>query len=138
LAAFRRENRGSVTVMFGIAAIPIMLAVGAAVDYRLANRAKAVLDQIADAASLSAVSESALSLSASKEQTNAVKFFKAQAASLKRGSLVTVSANVTDNGNGRTEVVNYTANVPTAFMGIVGINNIAVSGSSTAASAILT
>ena len=85
-----------------------------------------------------AVSESVLSLSASREQTNAVKFFKAQAASLKRGSLVTVSANVTGNGNGRTAVVNYTTNIPTAFMGIVGINNIAVSGSSTATSTIPT
>jgi hypothetical protein len=79
-----------------------------------------------------------LSLSAAKEQTNAVKFFKAQAASLKRGSLDTVSAKVTDSGNGRTVVVNYTASVPTAFMGIVGINTIAISGSSTAASAIPT
>jgi hypothetical protein len=89
-------------------------------------------------ASLSAVSQSALSLSAAKEQTNAVKFFKAQAASLKRGSLSTVSAKVTDSGNGRTAVVNYTASVPTAFMGIGGFNNIPVSGSSTAASAIPT
>ena len=138
LAAFHRASRGNVAVMFGIAAIPIMLAVGAAVDYSFANRTKAVLDQTADAASLSAVSQSALSLSAAKEQTNAVKFFKAQAASLKRGSLDTVSAKVTDSGNGRTAVVNYTASVPTAFMGIVGINTIAISGSSTAASAIPT
>lgn len=138
MAAFHRESRGNVAITFGIAAIPIILSVGAAVDYSLANRTKAVLDQIADAASLSAVSQSALSLSAAKEQTNAVKFFKAQAASLKRGSLGTVTAKVTDSGNGRTAVVNYTASVPTAFMGIVGFNNIPVSGSSTAASAIPT
>jgi Flp pilus assembly protein TadG len=138
LAAFHREIRGNVAITFGIAAIPIILAVGAAVDYSLANRTKAVLDQIADAASLSAVSQSALSLSAAKEQTNAVKFFKAQAASLKRGSLGAVTTKVTDSGNGRTAVVNYTASVPTAFMGIVGFNNITVSGSSTAASAIPT
>src|SRR5664280_638784 len=138
LAAFHRESRGNVAITFGIAAIPIILSVGAAVDYSVANRSKAMLDQIADAASLSAVSQSALSLSAAKEQTNAVKFFKAQAVSLKRGSLSTVSAKVTDGGTGRTAVVNYTASVPTAFMGIVGYNNIAIAGSSTAASAIPT
>src|SRR5664279_1678625 len=131
-------SRGNVAITFGIAAIPIILSVGAAVDYSVANRSKAMLDQIADAASLSAVSQSALSLSAAKEQTNAVKFFKAQAVSLKRGSLSTVSAKVTDGGTGRTAVVNYTASVPTAFMGIVGYNNIAIVGSSTAASAIPT
>ena len=59
LAAFRRQNRGNVTVLFGIAVIPIILSVGAAVDYSLANRTKAVLDGIADATSLSAVNQSA-------------------------------------------------------------------------------
>ena len=44
LAAFHRASRGKVAVMFGIAAIPIMLAVGAAVDCSFANRTKAVLD----------------------------------------------------------------------------------------------
>jgi Flp pilus assembly protein TadG len=119
VAAFRRQNRGNVAVMFGIAVIPIILSVGAAVDYSLANRTKAVLDGIADAASLSAVNQSALAISASTEQKDAVKFFKAQAASLKSGSLSTVKAKVTDGPNGRTAVVTYTARVPTAFMGII-------------------
>jgi Flp pilus assembly protein TadG len=56
LAAFHRESRGNVAITFGIAAIPIILSVGAAVDYSLANRTKTVLDHIANAASLSAVS----------------------------------------------------------------------------------
>ena len=138
LAAFRQEIRGNVAIAFGILVIPILLSVGAAVDYSLANRTKAVLDAVADAASLSAVSQSALALSASVEQKNAVKFFKAESASLKRGSVDKVTAKVTDGGSGRTAVVSYTASVPTAFMGIVGINNIDISGSSTAASAIPT
>jgi Flp pilus assembly protein TadG len=44
LAAFHREGRGNVAITFGIAAVPIILSVGAAVDYNLANRTKAVLD----------------------------------------------------------------------------------------------
>jgi Flp pilus assembly protein TadG len=138
IVAYGRENRGNVALMFGLAAIPIILAVGAAVDYSFANRAKTELDQIADAASLSAVSQSALALSAAAEQKNAVKFFKAQAASLKRDTLGTVSAKVTDGASGRTALVSYTASVPTAFMGIVGYNNIPISGSSTAATALPT
>jgi Flp pilus assembly protein TadG len=138
LATFRHQNRGNVALMFGLAAIPVMLSVGAAVDYSFANRTKAVLDGIADATSLSAVGQSALAISANTEQKDAVKFFKAQAASLKRGSLGTVKVKVTDNSSGRTAVVTYTASVPTAFMGIIGYNNIDISGSSTAASAIPT
>ena len=137
-SAFRHADRGNVAVMFGILAIPVILAVGAAVDYSFANRAKAELDQIADAASLSAVNQSARSPSAGTEQKAPVKYFKAQSASLKRGNLGTVTATVTDGASGRTAVVNYTASVPTAFMGVVGINNVIVSGSSTAASAIPT
>jgi len=136
LAAFRRQSGGNVALMFGLAAIPVILAVGAAVDYSFANRTKTVLDGIADATSLSAVGQSALAISASAEQKDAVKFFKAQAVSLKRGSLSTVKVKVKDDSSGRTAVVTYTASVPTAFMGLVGYNNIKISGSSTAASAI--
>ncbi|HTT48923.1 MAG TPA: TadE/TadG family type IV pilus assembly protein [Pseudolabrys sp.] len=137
-AGFRRQSGGNVALMFGMLAIPVIMAVGAAVDYSFANRTKAVLDGIADATSLSAVDQSALAISAGTEQKDAVKFFKAQAASLKRGTLDTVKVKVTDRSSGRTAVVNYTATVPTAFMGIIGYNTINISGSSTAASAIPT
>ena len=138
IVAYGRENSGNVALIFGLATIPIILAVGAAVDYSFANRAKTELDQIADAASLSAVSQSALALSAAADQKNAVKFFKAQAASLKRDTLGTVKAKVTDGASGRTALVSYSASVPTAFMGIVGYNKIPISGSSTAATALPT
>ena len=72
---FRRANSGNVAITFGLTLLPITLAVGAAVDYSLANRTKAVLDSYADAAALSAANQSAMALSASAAKTNAVKFF---------------------------------------------------------------
>jgi Flp pilus assembly protein TadG len=135
LKAFGRESSGNIAITFGIAVLPISLSVGAAVDYSLASRTKTVLNEFADAAALSAVSQAAMALSADKAQTNAVNFFNAQAATLKRGSVSDVSVTVTDNGALRTAVLSYTANVPTAFMGLAGINNLTVSGTSTAASA---
>jgi Flp pilus assembly protein TadG len=135
LKAFGRESSGNIAITFGIAVLPISLSVGAAVDYSLASRTKTVLNEFADAAALSAVSQAAMALSADKAQTNAVNFFKGQAATLKRGSVSDVSVTVTDNGALRTAVLSYTANVPTAFMGLASINNLAVSGTSTAASA---
>jgi Flp pilus assembly protein TadG len=135
LRSFGRANSGNIALTFGLTALPISMSVGAAVDYSLANRTKTTLNEYADAATLSAVSKSAMSLTASVAQTNAVNFFNAQAASLKRGSVGSVSVSVTDSGNLRTALLNYTANVPTAFMGVANINNITVSGSSTAASA---
>jgi Flp pilus assembly protein TadG len=138
LRAFRRDRRANIAITFALASIPITLSVGAAVDYSLANRTKAVLDGYADAAALSAISKAAVALSASKAKTNATDFFNVQAATLKRGSVSTVTANVTDSSNGRTAVVSYTATVPTTLMAIGGINNINISGSATAASAVPT
>lgn len=134
VTSFCRENSGNIAVSFGLAVLPITMSVGAAVDYSLANRTKTILNEYADAAALSAVSKSAMSLTADAAKTNAANFFKAQAATLKRGSVGNVSAAVTDSATVRTAVVSYTARVPTAFMGLASINNIAVSGS-TAASA---
>jgi Flp pilus assembly protein TadG len=132
---FRSDSRGNIAIIFGLAALPIVISVGAAIDYSLANRTKPTLDEYADAAVITAVNNSAMALTSSAAKTNATNFFNAQASTLKRGSVVTVSVTVTNSGNVRTAVLTYTANVPTAFMGMANINNIAVSGSSTAASA---
>jgi len=138
LSGLWRDSRGNVAITFAFASVPIIISVGAAVDYSLANRTKAVLDSDADAAVLSVTNLAAMSLTAKNAQTSAVNFFNAEALSLKRGSVTTVSAKVTDSGNGRTAVVTYTATVPTSLMGIAGINNINIGGSSTAASAVPT
>lgn len=135
LNAFRRDRGGNIALTFGLAALPIVLAVGAAVDYTLANRTKAVLDSYADAAVISAVNQVAMSLTNSGAKTFATNQFNAQAATLKKGSVSKVTVKVTTTANVRTAVLNYTASVPTAFMGMVNVNTIAISGSSTAASA---
>jgi Flp pilus assembly protein TadG len=135
LSAFRRDVCGNIAITFAFASIPVILTVGAAVDYSVANRTKAMLDSYADAAALSATSQAAMSLTTSAAKTNAVNFFKAEALALKVGSVSTTTAKVTTSNSTRTAVVSYTAIVPTYIMGIAGINNIMVSGSSTAQSA---
>jgi Flp pilus assembly protein TadG len=132
------NRRGQVAITFAIATIPIVGAVGAAVDYSFANRTHATLNAYADMAALSVVSKAALSEDATTAQQNAVKFFNAQANSLKRGSVSTVSATVTDTGTGRTAMVSYTASVPTTILGVTGIHTINVNGSAQAASALPT
>lgn len=129
---FCRERSGSVAVVFGIAAIPVTLAMGAAVDYSLASRAKTTLDTYADAAALSAVGKNYQSLPPEIVKVLAANFFKARAIDLKRGRLKLVGANVTDTATGRTVAIKYVAQVPTSFMGLVSINNITVEGTATA------
>ncbi|MCK9918389.1 pilus assembly protein TadG-related protein [Microbacteriaceae bacterium K1510] len=133
---FVRHQRGNVAIIFGIAAVPLIFAVGAAIDYSTANRAKAALDAYADAAALLAVNKASLSLSATAAQTSAVNFFKAQVAALANINSSAVTVTVTDSSLGRNAVVNYTASVPTSLMSAASINSLDIKGSSSAASAL--
>ncbi|MBS0245624.1 MAG: pilus assembly protein [Proteobacteria bacterium] len=135
---FARDYRGNMAITFALVSVPIVVSVGAAVDYSLANRTKAALDSYADAAALSVVNTKAMSMTSSAAQTSAVNFFKAQSATLKRGSVGSVSAKVTDSSKGRTAIVTYTASVQTTLANVAGIHQINISGQSTANSALPT
>jgi Flp pilus assembly protein TadG len=127
-----------VAVTFALALIPITLAVGAAVDYSFANKAKAQFDAAADTAVLAAVNKAAMAGTATAAQKTALNMFNAYAVTVQRASLGQVTATVTDGNGSRSAVVSYKATVPTAFMGLIGINNMTIAGSSTAASGLLT
>lgn len=138
LRLFATARAGSIATTFAIGSIPIILGMGAAVDYSLALRSKSNLDEIADASALYAVNKAAMSWSAATAKTNAETYFKAQAAALKRGTVASVTATITDSTSGRTAVVAYTASVPTTVAAITGYSAIKVSGTSTANSALPT
>ena len=57
---FRRDEGGTMAMMMGLAAVPLIFSVGAAVDYSSANMTKAKLDAVADSAALSAVDHQAI------------------------------------------------------------------------------
>lgn len=136
--AFLKATGGNIAIVFALGSLPVILMTGAAVDYSTANRSKAVLDSFADAAVLSVTSQAAMSMTASAAETSAVTNFNAQAATLKRGTVTTVTAKVTDSSGNRTATVSYTAKVPTAIAAIAGMQNINIAGSSGSASAVPT
>src|SRR5665647_2523768 len=74
LSGLWRDSRGNVAITFAFAAVPVIMAVGAAVDYSLATRAKAVLASVAASAVLSATNQAAMSLPAKNAETRAVAF----------------------------------------------------------------
>src|ERR1700730_1511940 len=57
IGRFRKDRRGNVAVIFAIALLPILTAVGWAVDYSLATRMRAKLQSAADAASVASISQ---------------------------------------------------------------------------------
>ena len=64
-----RDKSGNVAVIFGIAAIPLISLVGAAVDYSMANKMKAKLQSAADAASLASISKNSIGYNAAASMT---------------------------------------------------------------------
>jgi Flp pilus assembly protein TadG len=130
---FRRDERGSMAMMMGLATIPILFSVGAGVDYGAANMAKSKLDAVADTAALSAVDHQAITGTAAAAQTTAQTTFTAEAVNIPNVIVTNVTATVTDSTTGRTAVVSYTATKSNLFMGLFGFSTTTLNGSSTAA-----
>ena len=135
---FRRDDGGSMAIMMGLTAVPLIFAVGAGIDYGTANMAKSKLDAVADTAALSAVDHQAITGTPAAAQTTAQTTFNAEAVAIPNVTVGNVTATVTDSTTGRTAVVNYTATKTNLFMGIFGDPTSTITGSSTAQAGLTT
>jgi Flp pilus assembly protein TadG len=138
LRRLRRDERGSMALMMGLMAVPLLFAVGAGVDYGTANMSKAKLDAIADTAALAAVDHQNITSTAAAAQTVAENVFNAEATNLPNVSVSNLTATVTDSTTGRTALVNYTATKTNLFMRLFGYPTTTISGSSTAQAGLTT
>ncbi|AXK79744.1 VWA domain-containing protein [Pseudolabrys taiwanensis] len=130
LARFGRARDGNVAIIFGMAAVPLVLGVGAAVDYSRANSVKTSLQTALDATALM-LSRNAASLSASDLQSKADSYFKAM---FTRGDVSNINVTATYSAqNGSNVVVNGSVQMPNTFMSIAGPSfaSTTISGSST-------
>lgn len=128
-------REGTVAMTFALSIIPVFGVVGAAVDYGSAALARSKLDAAADAAALSAVDKTAMAKNNQDARATALDVFKADASTVTTVRITKTSAKLTASGHVRTAVLSYTATVPTAFLGLIGINRITIGGSATAVSA---
>jgi len=144
---FRKDRRGNVAVIFGIACVPLITAIGLAVDYSEATRIKAKMQSAADAAAVAAISQqsagwlAASTMSGNGEvtvaETDAKNIFNGNvtaAASLYNG--LVVNATVTKTGPTLTSTVTFSANVPVTFLKVIGKTQFSMSGSSSASSSL--
>jgi Flp pilus assembly protein TadG len=140
IAGFRRNTRGSVAIICGLAAIPLIASVGCVIDYTMATSVRTKLQAGVDSAVLAAVSanspliNTAENMSGNGSVANGTtylsNFYNANAPASPSATLQ--NASVTKNGTTVTATLSFTAQVPTAFLGVIGFNNITVTGSSTA------
>ena len=141
LAQFRKETSASVAIIFALAAIPMICAIGAAIDYSAAALVRSKLQSAADAASLASVSfnsdpiNTALAMSGngtiSGGSSYALNFFNANLVNSVGYLNLSSTATVSKSSQNITATISFTADVPTFFMGLLGYNNIPISGSST-------
>jgi Flp pilus assembly protein TadG len=128
-SGLRKDRKGSVAITFAFATIPLIIAVGAAVDYSRANSVKAAMQTALDSTVLM-LSKDAANLTQDQMNTKAYEYFTAMF-SRPDASNIVVGATYT-TGTGTTLVINASAEVPTKFMGIVGYHTFHINDSSTA------
>jgi Flp pilus assembly protein TadG len=120
-ARFACAAEGNVAIIFALAAIPMLIAAGGAVDFAIASRVQTQLYAICDSAALAATTPVMMQQSASAAQTVATDMFAAQVAQIKRlaynsaNLTVTVNDATASSTKTRTVTVSYLAQVSNAF-----------------------
>jgi Flp pilus assembly protein TadG len=144
LARFRRDKSANIAVLFAIATLPILTAVGCAVDYSFAARMKAKLQSAADAAAIASIAVNSAGYRAASLMTSSgpVPAGVTEANNIFNGNMATtmgynnlsVTSTVTKTGPTLASTVTFSAQVPVTFMKVVGWQFMTVTGISKASS----
>lgn len=135
---FLSDDSGNIAVLFALAIVPLMLGVGAGIDYADAAGRQAQLTGIADAAALSALTPAMLNLGGTAAQQQAAmqaeaqRFFDAQSGAVPGVGTITRTVTVTPIGSTYTVDVSYQSVSNNAFAQVLGMSAIAIGGASEA------
>jgi Flp pilus assembly protein TadG len=132
---FARDDRGNIALLFGIALVPILTFVGAAIDYTRASAARTSMQAALDSTALMLAKDlNDGTITTSQISAKAQAYFTALFNNREAQS-ITVSATYTQsNGTmGSTIQVTGSGNIPTDFMKVAGFPNIGFNTSSTSA-----
>jgi Flp pilus assembly protein TadG len=131
---FAGANEGNIAILFGIAVIPIITFVGAAVDYTRAVSARSSMQAALDSTALMLAKDlTEGTINTSQISTKADQYFRALYTNPEAKS-VTVNATYTQNsGNGSTILINGSGAIDTGFMRVVGFPTMDFRTSSTSA-----
>ena len=129
IARFAASRSGNVAAIFAIACVPVIAAMGVAVDYTRAAQTSSAMQDALDATSLALSRRSDVStMSADQIQQFASDYFNANFNNSELHDL-TLKASYTPTGPSVT--ISATANLPTDFMGIIGTKDVPLDRSST-------
>ncbi|HEY2249254.1 MAG TPA: pilus assembly protein TadG-related protein [Bradyrhizobium sp.] len=146
IARFRSDTRANIAVIFAIATVPILTAVGCATDYSMAARMKSKMQSSADSAAVASVSANGAGWAAAMQMTSngsvaagvteANNVFNGNAATYSGYQNLSANSTVTKTGSTLNSVVNFSADVPVTFMRIAGWTTMHVTGRSSASASL--
>jgi Flp pilus assembly protein TadG len=146
VSRFRRDSSGNVAIIFTMAILPILAAVGCATDYSLATKMKAQLQSAADAAAVASISQKSPGFVAAAQMTgngsvtagvtDANDIFNGNMSAISGFSNLVLTSTVTKTGVNLTSNVQFSATVPVVFMKVLGFQTLTVSGYSKASASL--
>jgi Putative Flp pilus-assembly TadE/G-like len=141
IGRFRSDQRGNIAVIFVIALLPVLSAIGCAVDYSRAAQIRSKLQAAADAASVGSIAKTSPAFIAAGSMTvdgpipggatDASNIFVGNMTGVTGYTLNSVSPVVTKSGGTVTSIVQFSANISTMFLGVMGKSEMNVTGTST-------
>ncbi len=144
IVRFRNDRSGNVAVIFTLALLPILSAIGVAVDYSRATQLRSKLQSAIDAASVGSVARKSPAFIKAGTMTgdgsipegvaDARNIFNGNMSGELGYTLNNVTPTVIKTGGVITSTVTFSANVPTMFLGVMGKSTMTVTGSSTSVS----
>ena len=120
-----RDKSGNVAIMFALSLLPLMLAIGMAVDVTKVLSTRMRLQDALDAATLAALAES--TPDDKREQVAKAAFAASLPPDLAELSPA-FSITLSGSGNARSAVASFNAAAPLAFAGILGASTMDISG----------
>jgi Flp pilus assembly protein TadG len=129
-----RCDKGNVAVMFGIALVPILTFMGAAIDYTRANNARSAMQAALDSTALMLAKDlSDGRITASEINSKAQAYFAALYTNKDARSVTVTAAYSANTSQGSTIQVNGSGAVTTDFLKVAGFPNIPFNTASTSA-----
>lgn len=137
-----KDRSGNFGMMTALLIVPLVGAVGLAIDTNYAFEQKEMLMSAADAAAVGVLSEKSAGVAAALAMTSdgevsvadadARRLFLAQVPQDMRDRILSTDISIKRTGNEMTSKLDFQARVPTSFMAILGKESVTVSGTATA------
>lgn len=138
---FRRDQRGNIAVIFTLALLPILSAIGCSIDYSRASQLRSKLQAAADSATVASISKTSPAFVAAGSMTtdgpipvgvtDATQIFKGNMSGVGGFTLDSMTPTVAKSNGTVTSTITFSATLPTVFLGVMGKSAMTVTGTST-------